>query len=82
MRGLSSGILELMGPLSGIRIVEVGVWHAGPGAGAILGDMGADVIKVETPAGSGARAVGPFVKDIPGPNRSLIRFCRLSRTLR
>jgi crotonobetainyl-CoA:carnitine CoA-transferase CaiB-like acyl-CoA transferase len=33
--------------------------------------MGADVIKVEPPGGSTARAVGPFVDDIPGPNRSL-----------
>lgn len=60
MHGLSSGILELMGPLSGIRVVEVGVWHAGPGAGAILGDMGADVIKVETFEGDPERHFGAF----------------------
>ncbi len=33
--------------LEGIRVVEYGVFHAGPGAGAILGDLGADVIKIE-----------------------------------
>ncbi|MFI5621881.1 CaiB/BaiF CoA transferase family protein [Nocardioides sp. NPDC051685] len=38
------------GPLDGVRVVEVGVWHAGPGAGAILGDLGADVIKIESPS--------------------------------
>ena len=43
------------GPLTGVRIVEYGVFHAGPGAGAILGDMGADVIKIETEAGDPLR---------------------------
>ena len=37
----------------------------------MLADMGADVIKVEPPVGSESRGIGPFVKDIPGPNRSL-----------
>jgi len=35
-------------PLEGIRVVEYAIWHAGPGAGAILGDMGAEVIKIES----------------------------------
>jgi crotonobetainyl-CoA:carnitine CoA-transferase CaiB-like acyl-CoA transferase len=39
---------DLGGPLEGIRILEYAIWHAGPGASAILGDMGAEVIKVET----------------------------------
>lgn len=47
---------ELPGPLQGIRIVECAVWHAGPGASAILADMGAEVIKVETLAGDPERA--------------------------
>ena len=29
-------------PLEGIRVLEYGVFHAGPGAAAILGDLGAD----------------------------------------
>lgn len=48
------------GPLHGIRVIEVGVWHAGPGAGAILGDLGAEVIKVETLEGDPERAHGSF----------------------
>jgi crotonobetainyl-CoA:carnitine CoA-transferase CaiB-like acyl-CoA transferase len=38
-------------PLEGIRIVEWGTFHAGPGGSAILGDMGAEVIKIEQPEG-------------------------------
>ena len=45
------------GPLSGIRVVELGVWVAGPAAGGIMADWGADVIKVEPVAGDPQRAV-------------------------
>jgi crotonobetainyl-CoA:carnitine CoA-transferase CaiB-like acyl-CoA transferase len=39
-------------------VLEVGVWHAGPGAAAILGDLGADVIKIENIAGDPERGEG------------------------
>jgi len=42
-------------PLEGIRIVEYGVFHAGPGGGAILGDLGADIIKIEEAGGDPER---------------------------
>ena len=35
------------GPLAGVRAVEWSIWQHGPVAGAMLGDLGADVIKVE-----------------------------------
>jgi crotonobetainyl-CoA:carnitine CoA-transferase CaiB-like acyl-CoA transferase len=37
--------------LEGIKVVEMTVWAYGPAAGAILGDWGADVIKIEDPGG-------------------------------
>lgn len=48
------------GPLDGIKVVEIGQALAGPLAGVILADMGADVIKVEKPdGGDDARLWGP-----------------------
>ena len=39
----------MAGPMTGVKVVELGVWVAGPAAGAILGDWGADVVKIEPP---------------------------------
>ena len=41
--------------LSNYRVVELGMWVAGPAAGGLLADWGADVIKVETPLGDPMR---------------------------
>lgn len=46
---------QLPRPLEGIRIVECATWHAAPGGSAILADLGADVIKIETFAGDPER---------------------------
>lgn len=47
-------------PLTGIRVIEIGQALAGPLAGAIMADMGADVIKIEKPdGGDDARKWGP-----------------------
>ena len=47
-------------PLDGVRVIEVGQALAGPLAGVILADMGADVIKIEKPdGGDDARLWGP-----------------------
>jgi len=42
--------------------------------GRILGDLGADVIKIERPGGDTARNIGPFYHDIPDPEKSLHWF--------
>ena len=60
----------MSGPLEGLRVIEI-CDELGQYAGKLLADMGADVVKLEPPEGSGARRVGPFVNDEPGPNRSL-----------
>jgi crotonobetainyl-CoA:carnitine CoA-transferase CaiB-like acyl-CoA transferase len=39
------------GPLAGVKVVELAMWVAGPSTAAVLGDWGADVIKLEDPAG-------------------------------
>ena len=44
------------GPLEGVKVVELGVWVAGPAAGGILADWGADVIKIEPLTGDPARS--------------------------
>lgn len=46
-----------MTPLSGFRVVELGVWIAGPAAAGIMADWGADVIKVETATGDPQRHI-------------------------
>ncbi len=48
----------MTGPMEGVRVVELGVWVAGPAAGGILADWGADVIKIEPPTGDPARTFG------------------------
>ena len=45
----------MTGPMDGVRVVELGVWIAGPAAAGILADWGADVIKIESPAGDPSR---------------------------
>ena len=45
------------GPLHGVKVVEMGVWVAGPAVTGVMADWGADVIKVEPPTGDPQRAV-------------------------
>jgi crotonobetainyl-CoA:carnitine CoA-transferase CaiB-like acyl-CoA transferase len=58
------------GPLAGLRVLEL-AGETGQFCGKLLGDLGADVVKIEPPGGEPCRRLGPFVDDIPHPERSL-----------
>jgi len=61
------------GLLSGYRVLDL-TDEKGFLCGKTLGDLGADVIKVEKPGGDPSRRLGPFYKDIQHPERSLYWF--------
>jgi crotonobetainyl-CoA:carnitine CoA-transferase CaiB-like acyl-CoA transferase len=46
------------GPIAGIRVLELATLNAGPALGAMLGDLGAEVVKVELPGGDDFRVLG------------------------
>jgi crotonobetainyl-CoA:carnitine CoA-transferase CaiB-like acyl-CoA transferase len=68
-------------PLSGIRVIELARILAGPWAGQLLADLGADVIKVENPkGGDDTRSWGPpFVKGKDGENLSAAYYHSTNR---
>ena len=66
-------------PLLGVRVLEVGNFMAGPFCGMQLADLGADVIKVETPHGGDmVRLSAPFVN---GQSSNFMRINRNKRSL-
>ena len=67
-----------MAPLSGLKVIELARILAGPWAGQTLADLGADVIKVESPAGDDTRQWGPPFVERPG-DRSAAYFHSCNR---
>jgi len=67
-------------PLKGVRVIELARILAGPWAGQVLADLGADVIKVESPQGDDTRKWGPpFVMGADGENLSAAYYHSCNR---
>jgi crotonobetainyl-CoA:carnitine CoA-transferase CaiB-like acyl-CoA transferase len=59
--------LAATGPLKGVKILDLTAVVMGPSATMLLGDMGADVVKIENGTGDTMRWIGPFRHDGMGP---------------
>lgn len=55
------------GPMAGVRVIDITAVLMGPSATQFLADLGADVIKIEPPAGDATRKIGPRGDDRMGP---------------
>lgn len=66
-------LLEEEGMLSPYGVLDL-TDETGNFCSKLLGDLGADVIKIERPGGAGARRLGPFYEDEPDPEKSLFWF--------
>ena len=66
-------------PLEGVRVLEVARILAGPWAGQVLADLGADVIKVEHPTGDDTRHWGPPFIENPDGSRDAAYFHATNR---
>jgi crotonobetainyl-CoA:carnitine CoA-transferase CaiB-like acyl-CoA transferase len=70
-------------PLEGIRILEYGVFHAGPGGSAILGDLGAQIIKIECGIGDPERywvKVGSLDFSLPSGENVMFQVSNRNKT--
>jgi crotonobetainyl-CoA:carnitine CoA-transferase CaiB-like acyl-CoA transferase len=73
---------EQPAPLRGIRVIELAHWMAGPAAGGLLADWGADVIKIEPPGGDPMRNIwGSMGSNPDAPNAAFISANRGKRSL-
>jgi crotonobetainyl-CoA:carnitine CoA-transferase CaiB-like acyl-CoA transferase len=68
----------MSGPLEGIRVVEFAQYVAGPFAGSLLAELGAEVVKVEPPGGDVYRYVMPVA---PGVGRYFVPLNRGKRSV-
>ena len=68
----------MSGPLTGVRVLEYAQYVAGPLCGVVLRDLGADVVKIEPPAGDAYRYVMPVS---PGLGRFFVPLNRGKRSV-
>ncbi|KQO05178.1 CaiB/BaiF CoA transferase family protein [Sphingomonas sp. Leaf242] len=66
-------------PLAGLKVVELARILAGPWAGQVLADLGAEVVKIESPAGDDTRTWGPPFIDNPDGTRDAAYFHAANR---
>jgi crotonobetainyl-CoA:carnitine CoA-transferase CaiB-like acyl-CoA transferase len=79
MNRIEHGAKSGAGPLAGIRVVDLTAVLLGPVATQIFGDLGADVIKIEPPAGDTTRSIGLHVE--PGMASLFLHTNRNKRSL-
>ena len=71
------------GPLAGVRVIELGQIAAGPFAGSLLADLGADVVKIERPGGGdGMRSWPPLSEAAAGGVPCSENFASVNRNKR
>src|SRR3981189_1535468 len=77
MTSTISSSTQRTGPLAGVVVVDLPRALAGPHAAMMLGDLGADVVKVENPlGGDDTRGWGPpFVEPVHGERESTYFLC-------
>jgi len=74
------GVTSARGILTGIRVLDFGRYIAGPYCAALLGDLGAEVIRIERREGSEDRFVQPIVPDAaPGEGGEGAMFLQMNR---
>ena len=75
----STNLATVNSPLSGLKVIELARVLAGPWAGQLLADLGADVIKIESPAGDDTRQWGPPWVQYPDGSQDAAYFHACNR---
>ena len=70
-------------PLEGVKVLDLSTVMAGPYCTMVLGDLGADVVKIEPPEGDATRGWGPpWVGDAAARTRTATYYLAVNRNKR